>query len=59
MIKEAKKTLGDAKKNVGKDKKHWVHMTLSDNKEAGNQDVGQPRHWATKTFGNDKTCFSI
>ena len=58
MIKEAKKTLGGAKKTLEKTKKHWVPMTLGD-KEAGNQDVGQPRHWATKTFGNDKTCFSI
>ena len=56
----AKKTLGDAKKNVGKDKKrHWVPMTLGD-KEVGidNQDAGQLRQRATKTFGNDKTCLS-
>ena len=49
------------KKDVGKDKKrHWVPMTLGD-KEVGidNQDAGQLRQRATKTFGNDKTCFSI
>ena len=33
-------------------------MTLSDNKEVGNQDAGQPRRWATNTFGNDKIYLS-
>ena len=47
MIKEAEKTLGDAKKMLEKTKKHWVTMTLGD-QGVGNQDVGQPRHWATR-----------
>ena len=52
--------MDDAKKMLEKTKKNWVPMTLGD-KEVGidNQDAGQLRQRATKTFGNDKTCFSI